>query len=569
MSLFPLLTKQQKIELLRLLEEKARREGLGGRVFGIVCPNTGLTHCIQRKGNEWVEVQKKPHILIAKKLERAIKSNKRFIVIIGGRGSGKSIQVIDICAAGVIDYADKVYCLREFQNSISESMHSTIKEEIDRLSLDEFEIQNNEINHSKGGGFRFKGLARNPSSIKSAHGFRRFVVEEAQFLSSESLTALTPTARNKAKAGLPSKFIVETEEDENKDIEHLNSVQMIFVGNPGSSEDPFSQRFIKPFQSDLEKHGYAEDDLHLIIMMNYDDNPWYEDSGLEQERAYDFANKPRAEYDHVWKGKYNDSVEGSIILPEWFDACIDAHKKLNVKPRGNKVYGFDPADTGPDSKGYAFRFGGIFYDVGEIDEPDINSSADAAAEMANKYGADMFTWDCDGMGVGLQRQFNTWFSSSRVQIAQFKGSQSPRNPDSEYMPPDFDKRQVLNINERLKTNKNTFKNRRAQNYWKLRDMCYMTYRAVKFGEMCDPDLIISFSSQIKLLEKLRSEICRIPKKQGVGMIQIMDKKEMLKLKIKSPGMADSVMMALDEPEIYDYTDDHDDDYRHDVGAMGY
>ena len=118
-------------------------------------------------------------------------------------------------------------------------MYSTIKDEIERLNLQKFEMQSNEINYGKGG-FRFKGLARNPSSIKSAQGFRRFIIEEAQFISEESLTALTPTARNKAKPGLPSKFLVDTEQEENKSIEELNAVQMFFIGNPASSADPFS-----------------------------------------------------------------------------------------------------------------------------------------------------------------------------------------------------------------------------------------------------------------------------------------------------------------------------------------
>lgn len=563
------MTREEKIQLLVLLEEKKRREQLNSStVFGIVCPINGLLKCVTKKSGAWAESNKKPDMYIAKALEPVLYSNKRFIVIYGGRGSGKSIQVVDLALAGVKDGGDKVYCLREFQNSISESMHSTIKDEVERLNLSGFEILNNEINHGAGG-FRFKGLARNPSSIKSAQGFRRFIVEEAQFISEESLTCLTPTARNKAKAGLPAKFIVETEADENKDIEQLNSVQMIFIANPASSEDPFSKRFLKPFESELEQKGWAEDELHLIIRMNFEDNPWYEDSGLEDERKYDYKTKPRALYDHIWLGRYNDSVEGSIIPPEWFDACIDAHIKLKLKPRGNKVFAFDPADTGPDAKGYAFRYGGVFFDVGEIDEPDINSSTDSAAELAIKYGADLFTWDCDGMGVGLQRQVNTWFNGKQTQVSQFKGSGMPKSPDSPYMPPDFEKMQELNITGKLKTNKDAFKNRRAQNYWKLRDMCYLTYRFIEHGEPCDPDMIISFASNIKNIGKLRSEVCRIPKKPNTGFIQIMSKIEMKALGIKSPNMADSVMMALEEPEIYDYTDYDDDFDRRDSGSLGY
>jgi phage terminase large subunit len=96
-----------------------------------------------------------------------------------------------------------------------------------------------------------------------------------------------------------------------------------------------------------------------------------------------------------------------------------------------------------------------------------------------------------------------------------------------------------------RTNKDTFKNKRAQYYWSLRDRFYNTYRAVEKGEYVDPDLMISLSSEIPFLEKLRSEVCRIPKKpNGNGLIQILNKDEMKRLKIPSPNMADSLMMSM-------------------------
>lgn len=531
-----------RIESLESVINTKTSGGVINTVFGIVCPQAGHKKTLEYQAGEWIETDKKPDIFIAEKLEPILKTDKRFVVVIGGRGSGKSVQLIDITMAGVKDLGDKVYCLREFQNSLEDSVHSLITAEYDRLNLPGFTTQNNVIAHESGGSFKFKGLARNPASIKSAAGFRRFLIEEAQTISAESLKELTPTARNKAKAGLPSKFLVESEQEENAEIENLNKVQLIFIGNPASSEDPFSQRFIKPFENELLANGIYEDDLHLIIVMNYCDNPWFEDSGLEGERTFDYQNLPRALYDHIWLGKYNDSVANSIIPSEWFDACIDAHIKLNFKVRGKKVYSFDPADTGKDAKGYAKRHGVVFMDVGEIDQPDINTSLDAAAQDAIDFDSDMFVWDCDGMGVGLKREVDTWLSPKKIQLRQFRGSGTPDNPDSIYEP-------VLSDQTKPKRNSDTFKNKRAQNYWELRNRCYRTFRAVVHGEYSDPDGLISFCSSIKLLNKLRSEVCRIPKKTNAnGYIQIMSKEEMRKLGIKSPNMADSVMMCLDEPE---------------------
>ena len=201
--------------------------------------------------------------------------------------------------------------------------------------------------------FKFKGLARNPSSIKSAAGFQKFVVEEADNLSAESIKYLTPTARNKAKKGLPSRFLTETDDEELVDA--LSNVQIVFIANPKSSADPFSQRFIVPFLEHLERDGFYQDELHTVLMINYTDNPWFEDSGLESERKFDEENLPYASYKHIWLGGFNDHVDNALIPAEWFNAAIDAHLKLNFKAQGAIVAAHDPSDQGEDAKGFAIR----------------------------------------------------------------------------------------------------------------------------------------------------------------------------------------------------------------------
>lgn len=80
----------------------------------------------------------------------------------------------------------------------------------------------------------------------------------------------------------------------------------------------------------------------------------------------------------------------------------------------------------------------------------------------------------------------------------------------------------------------------------LADRMYRTYRAVVHGEYHDPDQMISFASSIKDMQRLRSEVCRIPRKRnGNGLFQIMSKDDMKRLlQIDSPNMADAVMMSL-------------------------
>lgn len=508
--------------------ELKRRRVKGKTVYGIYSSKGDLLRCIQENNGEYIEVNKKPTITVMEKLEPFITKKKRYKVAYGGRGSGKSETFggIQLCQAK--DYGIKTACFREYQNSIEDSVYALLKGKIESSGLCGFEDTKNEICHVNGANFKFRGLARNIEAIKSLFGFKRFWVEEAQTISKDSLTKLKPTLR-------------------------IEGSELWLSLNPLSSADPIAEDFLKPFEKELDKNGYYEDELHLIVRLNYDDNPWFPDV-LEQERLRDKELLSDAEYEHIWEGAYKDTVEGSIIPSKWFDAAVDAHLKLGFKPEGDRVISHDPSDEGEDPKGLAYRHGSVFLDIKERDHGDLADGGDWAIDYAIDMNADLFTWDCDGMGVGINRQVNKSFQGKRCQLMQFKGSNTPDEPDAVYERPD-----KVNV-DKIKTNKEAFYNKRAQYYWKLRDRFFNAYRAIVKKEYVNPDEMISISSEIENIAQIRSEICRIPKKpNGNGKIQIMSKKEMWdKHKIKSPNMADSMMMSMESTggrSIYD-----DDDY---------
>lgn len=528
----------QKIELVELLEEKQRRVK-HSTVVGLVCPDKGLTHCIKKVSGEWITVTDKAEVFLPAKLERVITSTKRFIIVIGGRGSAKSISIGDICLIKAKDEGVKTYCLREYQSSIKNSVHSLLKAEKERLGFEGFEALDNSIRYNGEDAFQFAGLARNVDSIKSAHGFKNYWTEESQTVSDASLKSLTPTARNAPNKGLPLKFLDHTEKDEEESIVKQGA-GMIFSANPARSEDAFSQRFIIPFKDVLDRDGIYEDNLHLIVVMNYVDNPWYEESGLEDERAFDYDFMSRAKYRWIWEGDFNDDVEDSIIEAEWFDAAIDAHKVLGFEPRGLKVCAHDPSDRGADAKGLALRHGVVLMDVDENTKDDVNDGADWAADRAIQFDADVFAYDSCGLGATLRRQINSSFKGKKTMITPHNGASAVDNPNQIYQ----GKNEEVNETRKPKSNKETFKNKRAQDYISLADRFYLTYRAVVHKEYHDPDTLISISSNIKLMTKLRSEICGIPlKPNGAGLIQIMDKAQMRSIGIKSPNLSDSVNIA--------------------------
>jgi hypothetical protein len=67
----------------------------------------------------------------------------------------------------------------------------------------------------------------------------------------------------------------------------------------------------------------------------------------------------------------------------------------------------------------------------------------------------------------------------------------------------------------------------------------------------DPVEMISLASAgIPEMQRLRSEVCRVPQKHNAhGLIQIMNKQEMKRLEIESPNMFDSIMMSQFTPPL--------------------
>ena len=490
------------------------------------------------------------------KLHPIFTKPKRIKIIIGGRASTKSTGVADYVAAQMTR-GQLWCCARENQNSIEESVHRTILDEISRLNIPGFVDTKTSITHEPTGGRTFyRGLARNITSLKSTlSGINGLWIEEGEDISDNTLRVLTASVRLNAK-------------DSQRQIlgEDVGMPEIIITMNRGARTGAIAKKWLARAERDLAKTGYYEDDLIMVVEMNYTDMPveWFLASGLEDERLDDEKKLSTAGYDHKWHGAYLDEVENSIIKPEWFDAAVDAHKlptlQAAFKPHGAKVAAHDPSDTGDDPKGYALRHGSIFLKIQENDSGEIDEGCEWATEQAIDDGADCFVWDGDGMGTGLKRQVSDAFAGKRVTTHMFRGSLSGSgqdNADDIYMATDSDPTRGKE-RKQLKTYADTFKNNRAQYATKLATAFYNTYRCVNRGEYVDPANMISIDSDgVDSVENLRSEVCRVPrKKNGNGLIQIMSKQEMKSLGIESPNMFDAMMMALFDPPVANIGDNN-------------
>lgn len=202
----------------------------------------------------------------------------RYKVYWGGRGSGKTRSFARALVQLAYHGKETVLCAREFQNSIKDSVHRVIRNEITAQGLDRyFKVTDDSIKSWTGSEFIFKGLHRNEDGIKSTEGITRCWVEEGQRVTKESWQSLIPTIRGDG-----------------------SEIWVSF--NPLQEDDATPKRFINP-EVPLRRS--------IVKKVSWRDNPWFPKE-LDEERRYMLASDPDA-YDHVWEGNFRKITEAVIF----------------------------------------------------------------------------------------------------------------------------------------------------------------------------------------------------------------------------------------------------------------
>lgn len=215
----------------------------------------------------------------------------RYKVYYGGRGSGKSWAAARALLVLGMQSPLTMLCAREIQNSISDSVHRLLREQIDMMGLNGFyRVTQNSIYGRNGTEFIFKGLRLNFREIKSTEGVNIAWIEEAQAVSEDSWEVLVPTIR-----------------------EPNSEIWVTF--NPLDESDPTYQRFI------VAPSGNA-----YVRRVNYDENPHFPDV-LRQEMEW-LKERDYQSYLHIWEGEVrkisNALVFGGRFKVEPFDTPNNA-----------------------------------------------------------------------------------------------------------------------------------------------------------------------------------------------------------------------------------------------------
>lgn len=210
---------------------------------------------------------------------------KRYKVMFGGRGGGKSHGVAAALLALGAKKPMRILCAREVQKSMRDSVHRLLKDKVIQLGLEHFyEITDFEIRGQNGTLIVFSGLqSHTVDSIKSFEGIDIVWVEEGHSVSKKSWDVLIPTIRKEGS-------------------------EIWITLNPDMETDDTYQRFI----------ATPSDDTWLCEI-NWYDNPWFPEV-LNQERLKAKRVMSKEDYEHIWEGKPRMVSEGAIYRHEIQDA---------------------------------------------------------------------------------------------------------------------------------------------------------------------------------------------------------------------------------------------------------
>lgn len=207
---------------------------------------------------------------------------KRYKVLYGGRGAAKSWGVARALLIMAMQKKLLILCAREFQNSIEDSVHKLLSDQIEKMGLSSFyTIKDKEIEGANGSRFIFRGLKMNISSIKSFEAVDIVWVEEAQTVSKNSWEVLIPTIRK-------------------------NGSEIWVTFNPLLEEDDTYRRFVVDTPPNA-----------IVVKINWSDNPFFDaDGGILRDAMEHSRNTDPDAWLNVWEGHCRQTLDGAIYAKE-------------------------------------------------------------------------------------------------------------------------------------------------------------------------------------------------------------------------------------------------------------
>jgi phage terminase large subunit len=324
---------------------------------------------------------------VSPKLE-AFREPARIKLCHGGRGAGaKSWSISSLLVQKAHREKKKILCTREIQESIEESVHSLIVNQIERLRYSGWIDTGKYIRSPSDSVFRFKGLKdlRAARQIKGYEDYDIFWVEEAATVPEESWRVLIPTLRKPGS-------------------------ELWISFNREEELDPVYERFcIRP----------RADAMIIELSPGTIDNPWFTPE-LKREMEEDYKRDPD-EAEHVWGGQPRVQGLQAVMSRVKIKGAMDR----NIEPVGAVELGIDVARFGDDTTSIYKRKGMKVVDRKTFRGQDTMKTAKIAWDMAEKRPDYKIKVDVTGVGAGVVDRLNELGAS--VLGVDFGGT--PRDKD--------------------------------------------------------------------------------------------------------------------------------------------
>lgn len=442
-------------------------------------------------------------------------SRYEYFLLHGGRGGAKTEEVGRWLICNSFKDPANILCTREIQNSIEESVMAVLWDWVEVMELDQYfhKTKTYIINKLTGARFIFRGMnaGTKKDSLKGIKGVKYVWVEEAQTLSADSWEKLNPSVR-------------------------INGRKLFFTYNPETEDDTVNS---------IKDYG----DKVCDIEINYMDNQYLPqvllDQALLMEKLYPELFK------HIWLGQYKTSSEANTVLPyELLRRCIDAHKKVG-KSGGHTYAGLDLApgmdERKHDKNAECFVHGPIVRHAEHWQCDDLDPIANKVIRDCGRWGALRVYFDAVGVGGFANGTLKRKLKESKtvLRCEPFMGSNAVFGPDTIFMRASTAKKGVI-------TNKDFFKNAKAQMWWNIRLRMENTIALLEGKEVRDPTYFLSFDSRNPNLERLLIELSQATYKEDSSGRIMIDKapgdKE-IKIdgktkKVRSPNLADGCGQAF-------------------------
>jgi phage terminase large subunit len=217
----------------------------------------------------------------------------RYRICYGGRGAGRSWAFARVLLLKALERKLHILCAREFQNSIEESIHQLLSNQIEELGWSSlFEIKKREIVANNGSDFVFAGLRTNITKLQSFEGADICYIEEAAKISKDSWEKLKPTIR-RTGSEIWGAF--------NPDLENDETYKLMVTNPPKEAEQ-----------------------VVAIVKTTFRDNPWFPEP-LRQEMEY-LRRVDIDAYTHVWEGECRKNSAAQILRNKYVVEAFVAGK---------------------------------------------------------------------------------------------------------------------------------------------------------------------------------------------------------------------------------------------------